>query len=435
VSRATRRPDARARRAAAWLAAALFAALAPAALAAELRAGFGVAPLPAKDGTPLGGYGGFSSRRATGQLDPPEARALLLEQGELRIAIVSLDVVIARPEIRDALVEEVAPLEIDLLALVATHTHSGPGGYLSGFLAERVTAGEYDPKQAKRLARAAARAIERARTDLAPARIASGATALERARNRRFSDGAHETQLAVLRIDLGEGRLPVAVFSWGAHPTLLSPENHAYSADWPGAARAALEAKGWRSLFLPAALGDQEPAVDLGYRPSQDTERRAVARYGGEIASAVEALAASLAPVADAELTALERWAKPPEVKLRRFCALWWATPLVGSSVDTFLSDRVPFQVVRAGEAELVAVPAEPGAAVGAALRARVPAPRVPFVVAHANDWLGYVVDGPTWDRGSYESCFSFYGRTMSEWLLKQATKSIQALDAREADP
>jgi hypothetical protein len=306
---------------------------------------------------------------------------------------------------------------------------------MPGFLAERVTAGEYDPKQPRRLAHAAARALERAHTDLAPARLASGSAPFGGARNRRFADGAREAELAVLRLDFADAREPIAVFAWGAHPTLLSAGNHAYSADWPGAARAELAARGWRALFLPAALGDQEPAVDLGYRPRPEDERRATAGYGREVADAVRALAESLVPAADAELTALERWVSPPEVRTRRFCALWWATPFVSGSIDAFLSDRVPIQVVRAGDAELVALPAEPTSAVGAELRARLPGSRTPIVVAHANDWLGYVVDEPTWRRGGYEACLSFYGPGMSSWLVEQASKSIDTLDARESVP
>jgi len=57
---------------------------------------------------------------------------------------------------------------IDLLALVATHTHSGPGGYLQGFIPERFTAGAYDPAMPARLAHAAAQAVKRGVADLAP---------------------------------------------------------------------------------------------------------------------------------------------------------------------------------------------------------------------------------------------------------------------------
>ena len=413
------------------LVAALLLAATPA-RAAELRAGLGVSPLPTPVGGAMGGFGGLVTRRAEGTLDPPQARALVLEQGELRVAIVALDIVIPRPNLRDALLEQVAGLDVDLLALVATHTHSGPGGYLPGFLAERVTGGEYDPEQPARLARAAASALELAVADLAPASIASGHAPLELARNRRFADGATDDQLPVLRLDFADGRAPIVVFAYGAHASLLSPQSDLYSADWPGAARASLEAKGWRPLYLAGPLGDQEPNVDLGFWPSVETERAKTSEYGDAIASAVLGVAESIAPQSDAPLEALERWVEPPEVALRRFCALWWTKPFVTGTVDAFLSKRVPLQVVRAGEAEFLFLPAEPGASTGAALRAGTPAQRTRFVVDHANDWLGYVVDEQSFERGGYEACFSFFGPGMAQWLTVQANETIGLLDARD---
>ena len=410
----------------------VLALFAPAALAAELRAGFGTAKLPARIGGAIGGFGGLTTRRAEGTLDPPEARALVLEQGDLRVAIVALDIVIPRPNLRDALLEEIGPLEFDLLALVATHSHSGPGGYLPGFLAERVTGGEYDPKQPARLARAAARALERAVADLAPARLASGSATVALARNRRFADGATDNELPVLRVDFADGREPIVLFAYGAHASLLSPRADLYSADWPGAARAALATQGWRAIYVPGPLGDQEPKIDLGLWPSIDTERAKSTEYGNSIANAVKTEAESLTPQADVELAALERWVEPPAVQLRRFCPLWWAKPFVNGSVDAFISKRVPVQVVRAGDAELLFLPAEPGASVGAELRAGIPARRTRFVVDHANDWLGYVVDPEAFDRGGYEACFSFFGPGMAHWLTTQASESIGLLDARD---
>jgi hypothetical protein len=403
--------------------------------AQELRAGFGVKPLPARTGEPMGGYGGLTTRRAQGVLDPPEARALVLERGELRIAIVELDVVIARQNVRDLILEDTHSLDLDMLMLVATHTHSGPGGYLPGFLPARMTAGEYDPEMPARLARAAADALERAVADLAPARIASDVVPLRLARNRRFSDGAAETELGLLRADFADGRAPVLLFDYGAHATLLSADNEELSADWPGAARAALLAAGWRALFVPGALGDQEPAADLGVFPSLAREREVMNEFGQTLAKSVDAAARGLAPGAepDVGLTALERWVEPPPPRLRSFCSLWWLSPFVSSSLDSFVSKRVPFQVVRVGGAELVAVPGEPISAVGAELRAVVPSGRKRFVVAHANDWLGYVVDPPTYKRGGYESCLCLFGPGTSAWLVDSAAETLRELDARSA--
>jgi hypothetical protein len=151
----------------------------------ELRAGLAVSALPAPENGPLAGYGGLRDRRAGDLADPPQARALVLEQGELRVALVVLDLVIMRPALRDALLSHAEPLDVDSLLLVATHTHSGPGGYIPGFLAERVTAGGHVPGTAEALVEAARSALEQAVADLAPVRAASGSGTLALAVNRR----------------------------------------------------------------------------------------------------------------------------------------------------------------------------------------------------------------------------------------------------------
>lgn len=412
-----------------WLAAPRAAAELPA-----LRAGLGSAPLPAPIDGPLAGYGGLRDRRATGTLDPPEARALLLEQGELRVALVSLDVLIARPALRDPLLEAAATRGVDALLLVATHTHSGPGGFLQGWLAERVTAGGFDPEAPDRLVRAAVRALERAAVDLAPAHVASVLARAEFAENRRFEVGPHETALPLLRFDFPSGQRPIVLWAYGAHPTVLSARNRAYSADYVGAARRHLEASGWRSLYLPGPLGDQAPRSAAGPLWPEDPrqERVQLEEIGRGLAQAVTDGVTPLDPVPKVALGALERWVEPPAVRLRRFCALWWLAPFVRSSIGGFLSDRVPLQVIRVGDARLLALPAEPTSAVGQAVRGRVPAGSIPLVVAHANDWLGYVVSPAAYAHGGYEACMSFHGPRLGAWLVDEAAEALRLLETRE---
>jgi len=416
---------------------ALWLVLAAAAARAEpLRAGFGTAPLPVQVGEPMGGYGGLGTRRAEGVLDPPEARALVLEGGGVRAGLVALDVVIARPSLRELVLAGTRELHLDWLAVVATHTHSGPGGYLPGWVAARMTAGEFDPEMPAKIARAASDALALASADLAPARVASADVPLHLARNRRFSDGADETHLALLRADFADGRSPLLLFAYGAHATLLPPSNHLLSADWPGSARSALGADGWRAVFVPGPLGDQKPAVDEALLSSAEQDREVMAEFGRRFAREVDAAARALAPRAgDARLAVLERWVATPPPELRSFCSLWWLSPLVGSSLEAFVSKRVPFQALRVGGAELVTVPAEPTSAVGERLRANLPAGLTPFVVAHANDWLGYVVDAPTYGRGGYESCLCFFGAASADWLTQAAAETSRELDAEAGAP
>lgn len=404
--------------------------------AGELRAGLGVAALPAPPGGPLGGYGGLLDRRAEGKLDPPEARALVLEQAEQRVGLVSIDVVIAHASLREDLRAAAAPLGVQLLLLVATHTHSGPGGYLQGWLAERVTAGRFDPAAREGIAQAAALALSRAVDDLAPAVASSAEVELAQARNRRFPGGPHETSLPVLRLDFADGRAPAVIFAYGAHPTLLSPRSRDYSADYVGTARAALAARGWRALFLPGPLGDQAPTAEEW--PSEVAAQRAQTHAVG--ARVAEAVAAALALArsgsrAAEPLSAVERWSEAPAVRVRRFCALWWLAPLARSSLDGFLSSRVPFAAISVGGASLAAVPAEPTAELGAAIRSEIGGGRTRFAIAHAGDWIGYAVTPEAWQAGTYEACLSLYGPDFGPWLVEQVRQTLRLLDSRRALP
>lgn len=398
-----------------------------------LRAGFGVAPLPAPLGAPLAGYGGLRDRTAEGVLDAPEARALVLDRAGLRVALVVLDLVIIRPSLRDELLEQAPELGVDAVVLTATHTHSGPGAFVSGWLAERVVSGDYDPEAPGRLARAAGRAMERAVADLAPARVASTSSTLDLARNRRFADGPAETALPVLRID-AEGRPPILLFAYGAHPIVLSPASRDYSADYVGAARAWLEERGWRAIFIAGPLGDQAPGDDAELWPDAvEAQRAQAAEIGARLGSAAAAAASELQPEGGAELAALERWVEPPDVRLRRFCAFWWVGPLVGGALHAFMSERVPLHALRVGDAALVGLPGEPTSDIGKQIRQRMPPGRVPFVIAHANDWIGYVVTPPNYQRGGYEACMSFHGPGGGPWLVEEATETLRLLESGES--
>jgi hypothetical protein len=366
-------------------------------------------------------------------LDPPEARALVLEQGDLRVALIALDLVIARPVLRDPLIEEGRQMGVDSVMLVATHTHSGPGGYLEGWLSERITAGRYDPDTPERLVRAAARAMGRAVGDLSPARVGAALGQCDLSENRRDGAKPSGTALPVLRIEDRRGSARRALFAYAAHPTVLSPKSHVYSADYPGAARAWLEKEGWEAAFLPGALGDQRPRSELGPEwpddlAMQKAQRETVGRRLGE---AVLAALKDATPTAQAPLSAVERWVELPPARFRRGCLVWWFGPFLGRSLRAFLSPRVPLHAIQVGQTMLLAVPGEPTAAVGKRLRAQVSGGEGTFIVSHANDWIGYVVTADGYRDGGYEACFSFHGPDFADWLVTEVAETLRLLSAR----
>jgi hypothetical protein len=410
-----------------FLVVALACALGGTARSEELRAALGSAALPAQPGTALAGYGGIFERRAEEVLDVPEARALLLERGDLRVALVAFDLLLIRPELRARLLESEAARGLDGLILVATHSHSGPGGYVPGWLAGRVTGARHDPGAAARLADAGSQALAEAAATLAPARIASARASLALAENRRRPSGPRETALELVRFDRAGGP-PLALVAYAAHPTVLSPRNRAVSADFPGALRRWLDARGWSALFVQGPLGDQQPDSRLAPPAAEpgEVEARHVEAVGAALGSATAAALAPLSTQNGVSLRFAEREVDAPAPRLRRGCALWWFAPLVRPALRRLASPRVRFQALQVGEARFVFLPAEPTAEVGAALRSATGA----APVALANDWISYVVSASEYARGGYEACMSFAGPDGADWLAREAARAAALLEA-----
>ncbi len=392
--------------------------------------GLGSAPLPTPAGGALAGYASFSDRRATEAWGQPEARAIVLDAPALRVGLVALDILIPRPALRELHGVDAEGLGLDLLVVVATHTHSGPGGYMPGFVAERVSMGSFRPEATAELQLAARKALAGAVSDLAPARVSSGIARAELSVNRAFAEGGRETALPLLRFEFEDGRAPIVLFAYGTHPIVLSPSSRSYSPDFPGGARAWLAERGWRAVFVPGPLGDQAPRSSLGplWPDALEEQRAQASEIGAALGRAVLGGLSQLPRPERSELFAVESEVAVPPHRLRRFCPLWWLGPLSRSALERELSRSVPIVAIRVGRAVLVALPAEPVSALGDSIRALVGPELDAFVIAHANDWIGYAVTERDYAAGSYEACMSFHGPGFGRWLLRATGETLRLL-------
>src|SRR5690606_24914058 len=111
--------------------------------------------------------GGFTARFAEENRDPLHARAVVLDNGEVRLGIVIVDSLMLTRELLDQ-TKRVAQVRTgipsDRLLIAATHTHSAPSAM--GCLGT-----EPDPLYSKFLRRQIVLAIENALSNLAPARV------------------------------------------------------------------------------------------------------------------------------------------------------------------------------------------------------------------------------------------------------------------------
>ncbi len=183
--------------------------------AAPLNVGVGRADI-----TPPTGYFTMgnvrSDARATGQHTRLQARAIVLEQGGRKLALVVTDLCCVAGGLLTEAARQLESRGIDETNMIvsATHTHSAPGQYFP-FAAYDVsfpnldTATSFslqpDPQLYAFLGRRLARAIARADDDLAPGAVGWGHTTIREGLTENRSVEAHLADHGIER-ELGEGR-------------------------------------------------------------------------------------------------------------------------------------------------------------------------------------------------------------------------------------
>ena len=373
------------------------------ALAAQpLEAGVATVDITPPPGFEMWGAAGRKGF-ADGSLDPLFARALVLRQGALSVALVTLDLgrTFGREQmdgVRRAVRQSAG---IGHVIFTASHTHTGPNILDDQF----VTEGRWEP-EALRLITAG---IETANRNLAPARIGVGEGASYIGHNRQDGPagplGTNVTAVrtapqdpivTVIRIDDLHGA-PIAILShYAAHPVVL---NHVtrYSADFPGAMTEFVRRQ-WDGkpvvFFLQGACGDiNTHEVAVGGRVIE--ARRTGIALGRVVEKVSRLIHTEVGPgslqIVEDEMSFPARW------NLQKLLSMgaaptyyqWLATgrpqgyppETVRAPVTTFLINR---------SLAIVTMPGEPYVDLQIDLRERLPEVET-ILLGYANGYLGYL--------------------------------------------
>lgn len=363
---------------------------------AELLAGFAVGEITPDYNVPLGGYGGRLGKVMTGVHDPVCARALVLDNGQARLVLVSLDLIGIDRRCREALVRALRG-KVDVLPehlmICATHTHSGPGG-LARDLHWWVAMGVYDDALFRRVIRRTVETIEAACAQLQPARLGVQQAPLPgRNRNRRVDQGPVDDAFTLVRVDRADGTPMGVLMNYAAHPTLLGADNMQVSADYPGALCRELERRhgpGFTAVFTNGDEGDLSVCAPEAPTPFER----------------VEALGAALADEVDRRLPAISTNAR---VLLRGAVT---ALDLPAPRLPLVFPARVTLQFLQIQDALFLSVPGEMCAEVGNQVKAAVAGhgQACTAILGLANDHLGYFTSAEGFARGGYEAQMNFYG-------------------------
>jgi len=399
-------------------------------------------------GAPMGGYPRLPPL-AFGVHDPICATAIVMDDGEDRIAVVSVDMVYPGASMRDDVCREIAQsagITEDNLMLCATHDHSSvePDFNLPGVkmeIVERISA-----------------AVVEASEELRPARLGVG-TGHEGGltMNRRHPGaGPIDPELGVIRIDEADGD-PIAVMvNFDAHATVIRQNNFLLSAEYPGCMRQAVREKLGDDvvvLFSNGAEGDVETTAlrraydsDFTARRQYEAAREVGERLAGDVLDVWSGIeTASFAEVeVSVERVRLPRprisryvtWAlltrQGVEVSEQHIPALPFDIPLpsVTSRVVPMLKSEAMVQAIRLGDAVIVALPGEPFVKTGLSIKEGSKALGFgsAFVVGVANDYIMYVPTEEEYNKGGYEPGMCFYGPRLSSLIEEGALRAVASV-------
>lgn len=255
-------------RRASFLGATLLFLLASRVTAEPLRAGTARVDVTPPTGYAMWGYAVRRDLPSVGVRDPLLARAVVLEVGTQRIALVSLDLGRAPTSESMKVIRDRARKEANVahVFLVASHTHHGPVLELDNW-----------PKGQKpyvhTLQEKLADVIARAARELRPARlgIAAKDVPLNRNRHSRRAEKPVDRELIVVRVEAADGQVIAHLVNFAAHPVMTPAKLREFSADYPGALAKAVEAElGGLCLFLQGAEGDLSPNAPPGKGSPQE---------------------------------------------------------------------------------------------------------------------------------------------------------------------
>lgn len=369
-------------------------------ITSNLRAGVAkvdITPAEVKDFTVAG-----HTRVVNGARDPLRAGVLVMDDGETKAAIVTMDVIGAWEEMvalaRPAIEKETGVPSANIM-ICASHTHSGPGWTENLRWASEVI---------KKLAAASKEAAANMRTvnlGLAEDRISFSINRRKTFDGRAVvslnPDGPNDKRVRVLRFDDGQSLTPLAIlmhavchpcfFTWGDKGSPPHPKGFPMmSADFPGEAQTFVESiysGKTASMFIQGCAGDIRPNLP-GY-PYRCADEADIQWAGRDLGGAVVRAAAY-------SLTREQLTKRATYYPIR-----------VASEVIELPGKEQPIRAelmaMKIGPYLLLTMPGEPMVEYGFKLEHAIADRAKPLIIGYANGNIGYIATAEAHEVGGYE--------------------------------
>jgi len=290
------------------------------------------------DGIYLAGFG--NNRIATGKHDDLWARAIVLESGANRIAIVAIDMIGYYSKANYYGLGEIKKLvdpklNIDEILVASTHDHEAPDT-IGPWGPNALTDGKY-PKYLRFVDHQIAKAINQAAASTVRAVVKLGRTdpqlspsiAGMQTRTHGRPPNFFDEELRVMQFFDGSGtrldRVIATLINWNTHPESMESGNTLITSDFPDAVRESVEKKyGGEAIYISGDIGAVEIIGDSNNKPGdrinfdgRDYPLKADNKRPAYTFERTEAIGRD---VAKAVFDALERgeWTGSPRIDLKK---------------------------------------------------------------------------------------------------------------------
>jgi hypothetical protein len=345
------------------------------------------------DGIYLAGFG--NNRIATGKADDYWARAIVIEHGATKFAIVSIDVIGYYAKANYYGLAEVQKLidpkwAISEILLTSTHNHEAPDT-IGPWGVTGLTDGKY-PKYLRFIDRQIAKAVGLAARSMRTARMKLGATDPRRSpsiagmqtRTHGRPPDFFDDELRVMQfIEDAPGsldRVIATLINWNTHPESMEDKNTLMTSDFPHAVRESVEKRfGGKAIYISGDIGAVEIIGDSNTKPTDrarfDGKEFPLSAKNNRPAYTLERTYAIGRDVARAVIDAVERgeWSEVHSVDLKKAVMRapmdnqGYAFLTARGVLDTLPAPRpgepvvieAPVYAITIGDAQMVTTPGE----------------------------------------------------------------------------
>jgi hypothetical protein len=399
---------------AALLAAAILFIICGSASQAAIKGGCARVDITPRASVWLSGYGA-RNKPSDGIADKLYARALVLDDGQNKMAIVSADLLWVplkiTAEIRREVKEKIGIPEKNVL-ICATHTHFGPK-------IDRITknwpdtpASEIDESYVQTLKKKIADSILAANKNMRQVKLGAVKGEIPEIvynRRTRKADGAVamtfrlppadpnlifgpiDPELCILRVEDMSGALVAAIVNYACHPVSGAKDKDKFyfiSADYPGYTTQVIEQmEGGICLFALGTAGNLNP-VRIKRRNHRSQIGKAL---GGEVLRRIQFVATT------GEVT-LKAMKKPVTMPIKKDLS----PDRIIDADKTKGTLTTEIQVLRIGDIYILGLPGEVLVEIGLEIKTRAGIENL-FIISLSNDACGYVCHRQAYKEGGYE--------------------------------